>query len=363
LQVNLYLDDSFIKAKMKNGLSRFNFHLRQLQNLLDKAREQKDPAGWLFINNGRTSFFMLQGLSRAYAAMHDRKKFSALKDKFKRMEDRLGEVDYYNSLHEVLSSNKKIPEQYTRLALHKLEGSKEKLQKTLFREGWISPGNAAMKKISGKLKKARWMKAEKEVKALSDYYLKSVEKIKDFAAGTGYQFDNVEEDIHELRRKLRWLSIYPQAMQGIFQYRVSTRVPAHLKKYITPEIEDSPFNKMTEPGTNTSFIMLDRNRFLALSWMIAKLGELKDEGLLVTGLAELIVESSGSGKNKAFMEACRLMAVRKERMPEILKEAESLTRGFMNEKIPDNLYTGIATPGRTGKQAEEPVKKTPAVTR
>jgi hypothetical protein len=348
---------------MKNGLSRFNFHLRQLQNLLDKAREQKDPTAWLFLNNGRTPFFMLQGLSRVYSAMHDRKQFSALKDKFKKMEDRLGEVDYYFSLHEALSSNKKIPEQYTRFALQKLLGSKEKLHKTLFHKGWISPGKTAMKKISGKLKKAGWMKPEKEAKALSGYYLKSIEKIKDFAASTGYHFDNVEEDVHELRRKLRWLSIYAQATQGIFQYKESSRAPAYLKKYMTPEIMDSPFNKLPEPGTNTSFILLDKNRFLALSWMIAKLGELKDEGLFVTGLAEIITESSGAGKNRAFREACRLMAVKKERLPEILDEAEALTRVFMKEKILDNLFTGIATPGRTEKKAEEPVKKITAVPR
>jgi hypothetical protein len=356
----LYLDDSFIKAKMKNGLSRFNFYLRQLQNLLDKAREQKDPTAWLFLNNGRTPFFMLQGLSRVYSAMHDRKQFSALKDKFKKMEDRLGEVDYYFSLHEAFSSNKKIPEQYTRLALQKLLSSKEKLHKTLFHKGWISPGNTAMKKISGKLKKARWMKPQEETKALSAYYLKSIEKIKDFAGKTGYHFDNVEEDVHELRRKLRWLSIYPQAMQGIFQYKTSSRVPASLKKYMTPEITNSPFNRLPEPGSNTSFILLEKNRFLALSWMIAKLGELKDEGLLVTGLAE-IIESSGSGKKKAITEACRLLAVKKERMQEILNEAEELTNVFMKEKILDNLFTGIVTPGKTEKQAEKPVKKITAV--
>jgi hypothetical protein len=346
---------------MKNGLSRFNFYLRQLQNLLDKAREQKDPAGWLFLNNGRSQFFMLEGLSRVYSAMHNRKKFSALKDKFKKMEDSLGEIDYYNSLHESLSLNKKIPEQYTRLVLHKLESSKENLRRSLLREGWISPGNRTMKKISGKLKKTEWMKPAKEVKALSAYYLKSIEKIKVFADNTGYHFDNVEEDVHELRRKLRWLSIYAQATQGIFQYKESSRVPLHLKKYITPEISDSPFNKLPEPGSNTSFIVLDKNRFLALSWMIAKLGELKDEGLLVTGLAAIIRESAGSGKNMAFTEACRLLAVKKERMPEILDEAEALTKVFMKEKILDNLFAGIETPDRTGKQAEEPPKKKSAV--
>ena len=30
---------------------------------------------------------------------------------------------------------------------------------------------------------------------------------------TKFHFSNVEVDVHELRRKLRWLSIYPQALR------------------------------------------------------------------------------------------------------------------------------------------------------
>jgi hypothetical protein len=110
---------------MKNGLSRFTFYLEQIKALLNNARKQKNPSLWLFSNNARSPFFMLESLAKIYAKMHNPKMFGNLKDKFKFIED---------------------------------------------------------------------------------------------VAGTNYHFVNVENDVHELRRKLRWLSIYPQSLRGAIQF-------------------------------------------------------------------------------------------------------------------------------------------------
>lgn len=328
---------------MKNGPGRFNFYLRQLQNLAEKAKEQPDPALWLFKNNARNIFFMLEGLSRIYGAMHDKKKFTWMKDEFKLIEDKLGQTDYYNWLSESFAGNEKINARYKEFISLKLASSLEELNDSL--GGWLS--GKKFKKISSKLKKAEWLKPSDEVKALAEYYQKSVRKIKEFTSETGNHFDNVEEDIHELRRKIRWLSIYAQATQGMFQYARSARVASFLKKYMTPEITESHFNKLPEPGNNTSYLMLDKGRFLALSWVIARLGELKDEGLLVSGLAETIAESTGKSKHAAETEALRIAGVSRKRLQEILNEAGMITKTFMDEKIPDDLLKGIIIPGES----------------
>lgn len=51
---------------MNKGLSRFAFYTQQIEVLLNKAREQRNPAMWLFDNNARTPFFMLEGLAKIY---------------------------------------------------------------------------------------------------------------------------------------------------------------------------------------------------------------------------------------------------------------------------------------------------------
>jgi hypothetical protein len=74
---------------MNNGLSRFTFYTEQIKVLLNKARVLKNPGMWLFKNNARTPFFMLEGLAKIYADMHNTKKSGKLKEHFKLIEDSL----------------------------------------------------------------------------------------------------------------------------------------------------------------------------------------------------------------------------------------------------------------------------------
>jgi hypothetical protein len=71
---------------MKNGLYRFTYHLQQVEILLNKVKKQKNPALWLFNNNARTPFFMLEGLAKLYAGLHNKKKFTKFKEHFKLIE-------------------------------------------------------------------------------------------------------------------------------------------------------------------------------------------------------------------------------------------------------------------------------------
>ena len=67
---------------MKNGLKRFIFYTDQITILLKQARVESNPALWLFTNNGRTPFFMLEGLSKIYASMHNAGRFGKNKRTF-----------------------------------------------------------------------------------------------------------------------------------------------------------------------------------------------------------------------------------------------------------------------------------------
>ena len=94
---------------MKNGLARFEFFLNQLQILLDKSAKQKNPALWLYQNNARTPLFMLEGLAKLYAGIHNKKKFTKIKAQFKLLEDTIGAIDYYDSFAKEFVAKKNIP--------------------------------------------------------------------------------------------------------------------------------------------------------------------------------------------------------------------------------------------------------------
>ena len=94
---------------MKKGPARFVYFLNKLQVLLDNAAKQKNPALWLYSNDARTPLFMLEGLTKLYTQIHNKKKFTKLKEQFKLLEDTLGAIDYYDNIAKDIISKKKIP--------------------------------------------------------------------------------------------------------------------------------------------------------------------------------------------------------------------------------------------------------------
>lgn len=326
---------------MKPGLKRFNFYLDQVGSLMEGARKEKDPAMWLFTNNARTPFFMLEALARLYSGLHNAKAFEKIRNRFKLVEDGLGMIDYQNSLLVAFETNSNISPAIIDFVKHEKEKSILSLNEVLAKEGWLSEEGSRLSKITGKLKDLDWMKPAKEVGEIGFFYKDEIGKIKKFITGTKYIFDNVEEDVHELRRKLRWLSIYPQAMQGVFQFDADSPGPQHLDKYMSPEITGSPFNKLPQPGDNTSFIILNKKYFLALSWMIAKLGDLKDEGLLISGLAHAVTKTTGFNEKDAGVKALSIWKAKPDRLQKILDEAEEVSKQFFKEKNIDGLLVKV----------------------
>ena len=68
-----------------------------------------DPALFLYQNNARTPLFMLEGLSKMYIDIHNKKRFSKLKEHFKLLEDGLGAIDYYDAIAKNFTTNKNFP--------------------------------------------------------------------------------------------------------------------------------------------------------------------------------------------------------------------------------------------------------------
>lgn len=324
---------------MKNGQLRYLFFLQQVKELLIKAREQENPALWLFNNNARTPLFMLEGLAKLYAGMHNRKSFSKLKDQFKLIEDGLGQIDYYHWLLKTFIENKQIPSGCREFAEKQIVHCTSELNVVLIEKGWLSKKNRRIVKIIKKLDDIDWLKPKKEVEAISAFYKQSIENIEEFVADTKFHFDNVEEDVHELRRKLRWLSIYPQALQGLIQLAPVIETEPHLQKYLTEEIVNSPFNQLPFPGNNTRLLYLNANYFFALSWMIAELGNIKDEGLLLTGLCETLKQVNSMDEDVATSKAYQILGDKHLKMDMILERAEIITRTFFEEDNLKNLLT------------------------
>ncbi len=328
---------------MKKGLSRFEYYLNQLQDLLTKAAKQKNPALWLYQNNARTPLFMLEGLAKLYSGLHNKKKFSKIKEHFKLLEDALGAIDYYDAFAKQFSINKNIPSTVTSYLQAQTREKIQRLNELLTEEKWLGSEDSRITKIRKKLKKADWLKPAAETDGIEKFYGKAIYEITEFTQQRKFHFENVEADVHELRRKLRWLSIYPQALQGCIQVSSNKKAVAKtLTKYLTKEIINSPFNILPNAGSNTHFLLLNKNYFLALSWMIAALGRLKDSGLGVIAIKEALQQTSPINDEAAYAKAYQFLGKQQPQLPQLLKQAEGICKTFFAESNLEYLVKGTA---------------------
>jgi hypothetical protein len=320
---------------MKQGKARFQYQLSKIEKLFTEAQLQENPALWLFLHDLRTPMFMLESLSKMYAQFHDKKAFTKLRDTFKVVEDLIGAVDYYAAFIKEFSKTEKITNE---IKLNLDKKTREKLvlfNGILIKAGWLD--GKKLKKLNASLNQIDWLKEEDEVKKVHKFYLSQIEKIKEFIKETTFDFDNVESDVHELRRKLRWLSIYPQALRGVVQLHEKLPINGDLNMYLTPEIVSSPFNVLPVDENLKGFVFLEKNHFLAMSWMIAELGKIKDKGLKIKVLKDSFQEIYFLKDEKAFDEAYKVLGSDYPQMEVLLNEASEIAQQFFKENILDSL--------------------------
>lgn len=319
-------------TKSYPGFKRFEFYMELLQVSLDKASLSDNPALALYQDNARTTLFMLEALSRVYEKMHNKKTFGNLKDDFKLLEDMLGAVDYHDSFSRQFAADKKIPAAIKRWLKIKTEENLTALNAVLKERKWIGNENKRITKINEHLLEAHWETGKKDTAMVLEVYNKFIHDIVQTYESDGINFNDVEADLHELRRKLRWLSIYPQCFSGLFQLKLVKEAGAAQAKYLTKEILGSPYNKMPLQATK-QVILLDANNFYSLSWMIDRLGNLKDNGLKKDLLLDAVRATTRSSDKQATARAAELSGTPKTTVQSILAAAKKETATFFNQKL------------------------------
>ncbi len=313
----------------------FLFYSTKLQSLLTKAAGQKDPALWLYKNDARTLLFMLEALTRLHNHAFDEKVFDKWNKRFKKLEDLFGEIDEYAALEAQFKTNKKIPKEVIRyFTLHK-ENYLEKCNRRLASKDWLSD---KVLSFDGKIAEFDQPYNEAYVEELRFALEKEVDEMLYFALKADYKFTKIEEEVHELRRKFRWLSIYAQAMRGMIQLRKSGKQKKYHTSYFTKETLQSPYNKLPAKPKDVAILEFDSDSFFALSWAIHELGALKDRVLSLYQLRDAIYVTDQVNKEEATKKAIAMLGLKATVEADVLKEASALIHTFMaKDKILDTL--------------------------
>lgn len=328
---------------MKQGYKRFEYYLIQLEALLAQAGEEKNPAQWLYENDARTCFFMLESLSRMYKSIHGKKGLNKINNWCKEFEDILGAVDYYDSFRKVFATHTATPVTVTAYLGGEMEKKLQQTNKLLLSDKWLGSKAKKTKKIRKLLRKVKWLAPKNEAELVAKVYKEDIEIILMFASETSNGFTELESQVHEMRRKLRWLSIYAKSLNGLVQLADSELLPdADINFYLTEEVISSPYNKLQDPANNEYIVLLERNYFLALSWIISKLGKLKDEGLEIFALTEALQVTENIPPLQAHSVAINLLDLKENHLDEILKESSEVMINYIAKDYLKNLLIGVS---------------------
>ena len=318
------------------GKDRFIFFLAKTETILKEAAASENPARYIYTEDLRTALFMLEGLSRIYKKVYPHQKIKKINRKFKDLEDFLGEIDYFDGFHKQFVENNQLPQLITSYAGDQADKKIKKFNKYLKTKKWIGKHKKRLKKIYKKLNHVEWFDEKDDTAAVAIVYENEIKGVIEKYKNNKKDFTDIENDVHELRRQLRWLSIYPQALKGLMQLTPENEPPEYLKKYLIPEIVNSRFNVMPDGSALHTHIILNRNYFYALSWMIAELGKLKDSGLKIDLIEEGLtkVYKASANTNQLAYSFCD---EKQMTIPEILTQSQTIARQFFDDNILENL--------------------------
>ncbi|MBK8846639.1 MAG: hypothetical protein IPO27_08910 [Bacteroidetes bacterium] len=320
---------------MSKAKQRFEIQLAKIKPIMLQAKSKRNPGQWLSTNNARTPLFNLEALSKMYGDVYNSKDFSKIEKQAKEIEDALGDVDHYVVQSKQINTNTKIPKAAKEYFRSKTNEANNRLNQLLLEENWLNGKRIA--KMELRIGRAKWMEDVDEVSTICDYYIKEIKEIEQFVAQTSCNFTNMEDHVHELRRKIRWLSIYPQALNGLAKLVDRKTTPKYFEKYMVKEIINSPFNKLTPDAALTHHIQFYKENYLALSWMIAELGKIKDAGLGLFAIAEALVATESCTHEEAEIKALHLLGKKQKSTLALLEDASVICQEYFSKKLLTNL--------------------------
>ncbi|MBS1175299.1 MAG: hypothetical protein H6R05_1430 [Burkholderiaceae bacterium] len=326
---------------MKHSKQLFTHYMTLWARLLQQSAGQADPATYLLTHDARTPLFYLQGMTRVLMHEHNPKKMRRLNEWFKKMEDALGAMDYYTNILKDFKSNRKIPQTIKHDLIEKLKSATANLNTLLVELGWLGENANRVQKVHQYNQEMDWLGQKNVLLALKNRYQSDIRSI---ARHMKRPIEEIERDVHELRRDVRWLSIYPQAFKGFVNMQTVESIPESLLKYATPETIDSPYNQLAHVANINKVLYLNTHAYYAMSWLIAQLGVLKDSGLRLLTLAELLQTHQKLSKAQALKNAQTMLGTTQPSVEDLLNTARGLIVQVQNDKVFSQLLLSKNTP-------------------
>lgn len=312
--------------KLKSGHI-YEPYFRKLKRLFSASKNQKNPASWLYRQDARGSLFMIESLSRLHEAVAPGTEVKKLHKFSKKLEDLIGDVDYYTAMLEVFSKRKSISGKEKAYLRKNKNAFEKKLNKKLLEKQYYISKINSFEKLRADFDSAA------NIKLLHKHIKNELEEGAAFFRRYASGFTDMEEQVHELRRRLRWISIYAESMQGRIILKKTKRSYRWEKEFIKPWAANSPYNKLPPELALKEHIVFNDKAFFALNECVVQLGLIKDKGLEIEALAKCLKKTEKPKPLNAKAKAQKMLGI-KSSEEQLMKRAHVLLNAFyQNHKI------------------------------
>ncbi len=362
------LDEIIASDKTRIGHYRFAKKLRVLVPHLQAAAEGfqtsdlEGPAARFYDTkkerdgSARGALFDLEALARIYRDTHDDDEavFEAHLTRFKELEDGLGRIDYHDAFRQEavdLSAGDMAVGYFTGGYHVELQNLTRRLRDSLWLqldgEAVFSP---AMEQILDELDQVDWKKYSKDRKGVLSCLADAAEKVTEKGGGMpgeeGLDFHDLEYGVHEYRRTIRWMCIYLPALGGLCRIVGKDRLAPDLAEYHTEETVNNKFDELEVDGREEENIEVDASTYFAFSYVMKKIGGIKDAGQLAEGLEHALgrtAETRGDGLSDHDMHSrVAQLTDGKGQLDKISAEVSAMVHRFVHEhRVPQRLMESL----------------------
>lgn len=304
----------------------------QLRELFQKAITQENPAMFLFEKKARTLLFTIESLTRILSKVSEDKQIKVHYKSVKECEDALGQIDLDHNLYRQFSENKKIKKEQANYFLKRRDKTLKKWNQKLILNHFYQdtfnrlsdPGRINLTDVTS-------------VSILQQEIEKELGKCKAFFLKRPAKFTKIEDELHRIRRKLRWISIYAQSFNGIIVLDTDKKIYPWEKKFITSVEITSPYNTLVIKRNLKQYIHFNKKAFLALSYVINHLGEIKDKCIVQDELKRALIETGVHTPLEATNLVIKQLNVKQSPLEELATAHTLLREYFVKYRIHELL--------------------------
>ena len=309
---------------MQKHFNPYPIYTTKCLQLLDSCSKKKNPALWLHQNKARETLFMLESIARIiYKSTNDSETKKWYKC-FKELEDLLGEIDFYDEMYKNISQIKSLKKTQLDYLKRKKTKTLDKLNENLIANDFYKKFVISLNK-PGKLNVDSIPFLKKLEQRIKLELLEAAQLYNEHAAG----FNDMEEQVHELRRKLRWVSIYAQSLQGFIVLEKSKIKYKWEKEFVTKEVINLPYHKIPVNKELKYHVNFNITAFYAFTYVIQELGIIKDKAFTLTTLAKVIEKTTFMSKQDSLKIAQKEIKGSVS-VDKLLDEAHVLLKKFFN---------------------------------